>query len=251
MVAGKYELEDGRWVGRTSVIVPLLDDDVREGTESFELNLRRPAHRSGKARLQNPGGSGCGDRCRHLIHIGDAEDSPALDLSVSPNEIMEQGETSATATVSITDSKSFAADQLHGHERRSGLGAIGWLPALAHRGSAPAGPRGCRVGRRRRGDVQPESGGYAQRGAGSGAAPGGVAPQDAAVVMVARTESGAPGGTPLTFSVSSRSGTAASSRDFRPVSEVLTLREQGYALEERRLGGATSSAADAARRRGM
>ncbi len=111
MVAGKYELEDGRWVGRTDVIVLLLDDDVREGTEAFELNLRPPANQSDKARLQNPDGSRCGDRCRHLIHISDAEDSPALDLSVSPNEIMEQGETSATATVSITDSKSFAADQ--------------------------------------------------------------------------------------------------------------------------------------------
>ena len=111
MVAEKYGLEDGRWVGRTSVIVPLLDDDVREGTEAFELNLRRPATQSDNARLLNSDGSTCGDRCRHLIHISDDEDSPALDLSVSPNEIMEQGETSATATVSITGSKSFAADQ--------------------------------------------------------------------------------------------------------------------------------------------
>ena len=111
MVADKYQLEDGRWVGRTDVIVPLLDDDVREGTETFELNLAPPTNQSGKAELLNPDGSRCGGRCRHVIHITDEEDSPALDLSVSSATILERGETSAAATVSITDSRSFAADQ--------------------------------------------------------------------------------------------------------------------------------------------
>ena len=83
MVASKYELEDGRWVGRTGVIVPLLDDDIREGTETFELNLRPLSDQSGKVLLQNPDGSRCGSRCRHLIHIADEEDMPALDGTVN------------------------------------------------------------------------------------------------------------------------------------------------------------------------
>ena len=111
MVAGKYQLEDGRWVGRTDVIVPLMDDDIREGTETFELSLEPLPDQSDKMLLQNADGTGCESRCRHLIHINDDEDIPALELSVSPSDIMEAGETSATATLSITDSKSFAADQ--------------------------------------------------------------------------------------------------------------------------------------------
>ena len=55
MVVGKYQLEDGRWVGRTDVIVPLLDDGVREGTETFEPNLVPPTNQSGKAEILNPG----------------------------------------------------------------------------------------------------------------------------------------------------------------------------------------------------
>ena len=112
MVADKYRLEGESWVGRTGVILLLFDDDVREGTETFELSLQPPPEQSGKARLQNPDGSSCTPRCRHLIHITDEEDRPALDLSVSSATILERGETSAAATVSITDSKSFAADQV-------------------------------------------------------------------------------------------------------------------------------------------
>ena len=112
MVASKYELEGGRWVGRTDVIVPLLDDSVREGIETFELNLRPiPRQSTRAAQLLNPDGSGCGSRCRHLMNITDEEDMPALDLSVSSATILERGETSTTATVSITDGGSFAADQ--------------------------------------------------------------------------------------------------------------------------------------------
>ena len=112
MVADKYRLEGGSWVGRTSVVLPLLDDDVREGTETFELSLRPPPEQSAKARLQNSDGSACEDACRHVIHISDEEDAPALDLTVSAATILERGETSTSASVSITDSKSFAADQM-------------------------------------------------------------------------------------------------------------------------------------------
>ena len=114
MVAGKYELENGLWVGRTDVILPLLDDDVREGTETFELRLAPVPELShtDDAQLVNPDGTLCEDSCRHLIHITDEEDIPEMELSVSPAEIMEEGETSSTATLSITDHKSFASDQL-------------------------------------------------------------------------------------------------------------------------------------------
>ena len=112
MVANKYRFEGGSWVGRTDVTLVLFDDGVREGTETFELRLWPPPEQSGKGQLQNPDGSACQDVCRHLIQITDEEDAPALDLAVGSATILERGETSTTATVSITDDGSFAADQV-------------------------------------------------------------------------------------------------------------------------------------------
>ena len=114
MIEGKYEIENGRWVGRTDVILPLLDDDVREGTETFELQLAPVPELShtDAAQLLNPDGTACEEICRHLIHITDEEDIPEMELSVNPEEITEEDEASATATLSITDDKSFATDQL-------------------------------------------------------------------------------------------------------------------------------------------
>ena len=112
MVAEKYELENGRWVGRTDLILPLFDDDVREGTETFELFLQPATGAVDVAQLVTSDGTPCGVLCQYLIRISDEEDIPAMELSVSPGEIMEEGETSSTATLSITDHKSFATDQV-------------------------------------------------------------------------------------------------------------------------------------------
>ena len=112
MVAEKYELENGRWVGRTDLILPLFDDDVREGTETFELFLQPATGAVDVAQLVASDGTPCGVLCPYLIRISDEEDIPAMELSVSPAEIMEEGETSSTATLSITDHKSFATDQV-------------------------------------------------------------------------------------------------------------------------------------------
>ena len=113
MMAAKYELEDDRWVGRTDIIVPLFDDDIREGTEKLELVVARAPDitHTDNAQLQNPDGTPCGAQCRHAVHITDEEDIPTMELSVTPDEIMEEGETSSTATLAITDHKSFADDQ--------------------------------------------------------------------------------------------------------------------------------------------
>ena len=111
MMGGKYGLEDGRWVGRTDLILPLFDDNVREGIETFELVLQPISGELDVARLVTADGTPCGLLCQHLIHITDEEDIPTIDLAVNPGEIMEEGETSATATLSIADEKSFAADQ--------------------------------------------------------------------------------------------------------------------------------------------
>ena len=108
----EYELEDGWWVARTDLSLALFDDDMLEGTETFELGANPPSDQSPKARFLNANGTECWGRCRHLMHITDEEDTPALDLSVSADEIMEEGETSSTAMVSSTNGKSFAVDQL-------------------------------------------------------------------------------------------------------------------------------------------
>ena len=108
----EYELEDSWWVARTNLSLSIFDDDMREGTETFELGANPPSDQSGKARFLNADGSRCWGRCRLAMHITDEEDIPALDLSVSADEIMEEGETSSTATVATTNGKSFATDQV-------------------------------------------------------------------------------------------------------------------------------------------
>ena len=110
-----FALEDDRWVARRNVPVTLLDDDVREGTERFRVRLQHaPGRQREEIGLRNPDTTACsgGDDCRYLVFIDDDEDIPALDLSVSVEEISEEDEASSTATVSITNGKTFATDQV-------------------------------------------------------------------------------------------------------------------------------------------
>ncbi|MCY4572266.1 MAG: hypothetical protein OXF01_05635, partial [Gemmatimonadetes bacterium] len=109
-----FALENGRWVTRHRVPVGLLDDDVREGRERFRVHLQRsPRLVSDEVQLLNPDTTPCSedDECRYLVYIDDDEDIPTLDLSVSADEISEEDEASSTATVSITNGKTLAADQ--------------------------------------------------------------------------------------------------------------------------------------------
>ncbi len=108
-----FALEDGRWVARQALSVTLVDDDIREGRESFQVHLQHATGRENEIRLLNPDMTACSgaDDCRYMTFIDDDEDIPALDLSVSEDEIDEEEEGSSTATVSITNGKTFAAAQ--------------------------------------------------------------------------------------------------------------------------------------------
>ena len=111
---GDFTLENGRWVTRRNVSVTLLDDDVREGRESFRAYLQQaPGLGGDEVQLLNPDTTPCSglDECRYPVSIDDDEDIPALDLSVSADEISAEEEESSVATVSITNGKTFAADK--------------------------------------------------------------------------------------------------------------------------------------------
>ena len=75
----EYELENGWWVARTDLSLALFDDDMLEGTETFELGANPPSDQSPKAHFLNANGTECWGRCRHVMHITDEEDTPALD----------------------------------------------------------------------------------------------------------------------------------------------------------------------------
>ena len=108
-----FRLVDGRWIVRPQVPVSLLDDEIREGTESFELVLEPDASQSAELLLTNPDGSACEDSsCPHPVYITDDEDIPVLELSLSEAEIREEGETSSVASVAITNGKTFADDEV-------------------------------------------------------------------------------------------------------------------------------------------
>ena len=107
-----FGLRNGCWVARVNVDIGLLDDRLREGTETFELGLRAPPGQADVVQYVNEDGTDCGGRCRYVMRITDDEAMPSMDLSVSARQIMEEGETSSTARVSITDDVRFEAEQL-------------------------------------------------------------------------------------------------------------------------------------------
>ena len=106
-----FSFENGLWRTQYQVPLTLLDDDVREGTETFNLILERAPSTPIEVQLSDFLGAPCRNDCATPVEITDGEDIPELELSVSEEEIREEGETSSTATVSITNGKTFAVDQ--------------------------------------------------------------------------------------------------------------------------------------------
>ena len=106
-----FAFEDGLWRAEYRLPLPLIDDDVREGTETLNLILERTPSTPVEVQLSDLLGAPCRNDCATPVEITDGEDIPELGLSVSEDEIMEEGETSSTATVSITNGKTFADDQ--------------------------------------------------------------------------------------------------------------------------------------------
>ena len=106
---GDFTLENGLWNAQTRVPLTLVDDEIREGAESLTLVLQGPPV---ELQLSDPLGAPCRDDCPTSVEITDDEDIPAWELSVNPETIMEEDESSSTATLAITNGKTFAADQV-------------------------------------------------------------------------------------------------------------------------------------------
>ena len=106
-----FTLENGLWRLQHHLPLTLIDDDVREGTETFNLVLERAPSTPVELQLSDFLGAPCQNDCATPVEITDGEDIPVLELTVSEDEIREEDESSSTATVSITNGKTFAADQ--------------------------------------------------------------------------------------------------------------------------------------------
>ena len=107
-----FKLEGGTWQARPSLPLTLVDDDVREGTESFDLILEMTPGLPNEVQFSDLQGVACRNDCATPVEITDDEDIPVWELSVNPAAIHEQDETSSTATASITNGKTFAADEV-------------------------------------------------------------------------------------------------------------------------------------------
>ena len=108
-----FELYDDTWVGGGDFDVPILDDALREGDEVFEVVLEADPEFAGLVQYtQFRDWTDCDPGCEHRVLIADDEEMPAMDLSVSADEIMEEGETSSVAMVSITDGVRFENEQV-------------------------------------------------------------------------------------------------------------------------------------------
>ena len=106
-----FTLKGGVWEARHVLPLTVVDDDVREGAESFHLILEMTPGLSNEVQFSDTQGAPCQNDCATPVEITDDEDIPEWTLSLNPSEIREEGETSSTATVSITNGKSFAEDQ--------------------------------------------------------------------------------------------------------------------------------------------
>ncbi len=103
----------GNWIGSAAFVLPILDDDLREGDEIFEVILEKDRELSGLVRYRESIlGNKCRSDCVHRVRILDDDPIPEMDLSVSANEIMEEGETSSIARVSITNGGRFEDEQV-------------------------------------------------------------------------------------------------------------------------------------------
>ena len=107
-----FTLEGGVWEARPSVQLTLVDDNVFEGAESFGLILEMTPGLPSEVQFSDLQGNPCQDDCRTPVEITDDEDIPAFALSVNPQEIHEEGETSSIATLTITNGKTFADDRM-------------------------------------------------------------------------------------------------------------------------------------------
>ena len=108
MIEGSFTLQDSRWQAQLAMPFTLLDDEIGEGTESFTVALEELSGSPADLQLSSADA---------VVEITD-DDFPAIELSLSSQEIREEGETSSTATVSITNGKTFAADQMLTFELR-------------------------------------------------------------------------------------------------------------------------------------
>ena len=97
-----YEDVNGKWVGRGTVTLELIDDEVREGSEELTVKLERSHSLSPEFGITTTD---------YPVSIDGDEDEPTLSLGVAPASIAEAGATSSKVTVSITNAKTFANDE--------------------------------------------------------------------------------------------------------------------------------------------
>ncbi len=108
-----FQLYDDTWVGGGDFVVPILDDNLREGDETFEILLQADPELAGLVTYEKVSDwTRCDPECAHLVNITDDEGMPSMALSVSEDEIMEEGETSSTAMVSIADGVRFGDEKM-------------------------------------------------------------------------------------------------------------------------------------------
>ena len=79
-----FAFENGSWQTQYRVPLALVDDEVREGTERFDLILERAPGTPIEVQPSDFLGAACQGDCATPVEITDGEDIPALDLSVDP-----------------------------------------------------------------------------------------------------------------------------------------------------------------------
>lgn len=103
LVEDRFTLEDSRWQQSATIRLSLFDDRVREGTERFTAVLRTEPGTPAALQISDVAA---------VVEIIDNDPPPTFALSLSEDEIHESGETSSTATLSITNGVIFDQDRM-------------------------------------------------------------------------------------------------------------------------------------------
>ena len=120
------DIDTGPFVARKTVPFLLVNDDVYEGSEQFEMIMEQvPGLRTGLVQFAHPNGATCeATTCstsfpRYPVTVTDEEDRPELSLSAAPASIARQDDSGtagieenvSTLTAGITNGKTFWTDR--------------------------------------------------------------------------------------------------------------------------------------------
>ncbi len=99
----KFVDVDNSLVGKVSIVLTIVDDEIREGDERFGLQLARAPGTPAKVVLLDPNGAHCGQSCQQLYPVTILDDDPNVTVSFEQDSYEVAEGASSTITVVLSE----------------------------------------------------------------------------------------------------------------------------------------------------